>query len=98
MKLLLLTLLSAGMSLNVSAADPVAGKAAAATCAACHGPAGISPNPEWPNLAGQKEAYLANQLMAFKNGERKNALMSPMATSLSTEDMANIAAYYASLK
>lgn len=35
-------------------------------CAACHGPDGTSPNPEWPNLAGQHADYLAGQLRAFR--------------------------------
>lgn len=83
---------------SASAADPAAGKAAAASCAGCHGQEGISMNPEWPNLAGQQETYLFNQLVAFKNGERKSPLMSPMAAALSEEDMANIAAYFANLK
>lgn len=96
------TLLLAAMALSLitisaSAADIEAGKAKSATCAACHGGAGISPTPIWPNLAGQKEQYLLAQLKAFKSGERNNASMSPMVANLSEEDMANIAAYYASL-
>ena len=79
------------------AADIEAGKAKSAVCAACHGGAGISPTPVWPNLAGQKEQYLIAQMKAFKDGTRQNAQMSPMATGLSDEDMANLAAYYASL-
>lgn len=97
MKLPIVTFFLAGLSFSAIAADPVAGKAAAASCAACHGPQGISMNPQWPNLAGQKEAYLVSQLLAFKNGDRKNALMSPMATSLTEEDIANISAYFAGL-
>ena len=84
-------------SLAIGAGDPETGKAKSATCAACHGPAGISANPEWPNLAGQKEAYLVSQLMAFRSGERKNALMSPMAANLSDDDIAHLAAYFSSL-
>ena len=52
----------------------------------------------YPNLAGQKEAYLAKQLKDFKSGARKDPIMAPMAMGLSDEDVANIAAYYASLK
>ena len=59
--------------------------------------AGISPTPIWPNLAGQKEQYLLAQLKAFKDGTRQNAQMAPMVAGLSDEDMANLAAYYASL-
>ncbi len=79
------------------AGDPEAGKSKAASCGACHGPEGVSANPEWPNLAGQKEVYLANQLIAFRDGVRENALMSPMASGLSDEDIQDLAAYYAGL-
>lgn len=96
-KLLLAMLAFSLIGSAVSAADIEAGKAKSATCAACHGGAGISPTPIWPNLAGQKEQYLLAQLKAFKSGERQNASMSPMVANLSEEDMANIAAYYASL-
>lgn len=84
--------------MQAKAADIEAGKAKAATCAACHGANGISAIPTYPNLAGQKPLYIIAQLKAFKSGERKNAMMAPMASMLSDEDMENIAAYYASLK
>lgn len=98
MKILLVTILCLGFSLSATAADPEAGKAAAAACGACHGADGMSSNPEWPNLAGQQEKYLANQLRAFKSGDRKNPLMSPMAAGLSDIDIENLAAYFSSLK
>jgi len=82
---------------NIYAADVDAGKAKAGSCAGCHGAEGISANPDWPNLAGQKEKYLISQMKAFRDGDRNNALMSPMAKGLSDEDIANIAAYYSSL-
>ncbi len=72
-----------------------AGKAKAGTCMACHGADGNSVNPEWPKLAGQHESYTIAQLMAFKNGKRVNALMSPMAAALTDQDMADLAAWYA---
>ncbi|WP_440875157.1 c-type cytochrome [Thalassotalea sp. PLHSN55] len=80
------------------AADVAAGKAKSGVCAACHGAAGVSAVPMYPNLAGQKEAYLAKQLKDFKSGARKDPVMAPMAMGLSDEDVANISAYYASLK
>ncbi|GAA0300123.1 c-type cytochrome [Psychrosphaera haliotis] len=88
----------AAFSTQVQAADIEAGKAKAATCAACHGANGISAIPTYPNLAGQKPAYIVQQLKAFKSGERNNAIMKPMATMLTDADMINVAAYYASLK
>jgi len=92
------TLLLLNLGLSAQAADVEAGKAKSALCAACHGPAGISNNPLWPNLAGQKEAYLVKQIKAFKNGERKDPSMAPMVATLSDEDIENLAAYYANLK
>ena len=80
------------------ASDVVAGKSKAASCAACHGGEGVSSNPEWPNLAGQKAKYLALQLKAFRDGGRDSPLMSPMAKPLSNDDIDNISAYYTSLK
>lgn len=80
------------------AGDIAAGKAKSATCAACHGAEGISAIPMYPNLAGQKEAYLTKQLKDFKSGARKDPVMSAMAMGLSDEDVANVAAYFASKK
>jgi len=79
------------------AGDAAAGKAKSATCAGCHGPAGVSANPLWPNLAGQKEAYLAKQMKAFRDGGRSDPMMAPMAKPLTDDDIANLAAYYSSL-
>jgi cytochrome c553 len=86
------------MASPVFAGDAAAGKAKAGMCAACHGAAGISAIPMYPNLAGQKEAYLAKQLKDFKSGSRKDPVMGAMAMGLSDDDVANIAAYYANLK
>lgn len=80
------------------AGDAAAGKAKAATCNACHGANGISAVPNYPNLAGQKSAYTAKQLKAFKAGERKDPTMNAMAAPLSDADIANLAAFYESLK
>lgn len=79
------------------AADAAAGKAKSATCAGCHGAAGVSNNPLWPNLAGQKEAYLVKQMKAFRDGTRADPMMAPMAKPLTDDDIANLAAYYSSL-
>ncbi|HEY6641666.1 c-type cytochrome [Povalibacter sp.] len=72
-----------------------AGQAKSATCVACHGVDGNSVNPEWPSLAGQHSQYIVKQLKAFKSGARQNALMSPMAATLSDADMEDLGAYYA---
>ena len=79
------------------AADAAAGKAKAASCIACHGPEGISMNPLWPNLAGQKDMYLSKQMKDFRDGNRTDPMMTPMATALSDDDIENLAAYYSGL-
>lgn len=81
----------------VQAADAAAGKAKSSTCVACHGANGMSNNPLYPNLAGQKEQYLAKQLKAFRDGQRQDPVMTAMAKPLSDDDIANLAAYYAGL-
>ncbi len=80
-----------------AAGDPEAGKTKSAVCVACHGPVGVSPNELWPNLAGQKEAYLIKQITAFRDGTRTDPMMAPMAKPLSDQDIADLAAYFSSL-
>ena len=77
------------------AGDADAGKALAKNCAACHGETGVSSNPAWPSLAGQKPAYLANVLKAFRAGLRKDPMMASVTRGLSDTDITNLAAYYA---
>ena len=102
MKRQILTVLSAvalvAASNVASAADAAAGKAKSAVCAGCHGPKGISMIPTYPNLAGQKEAYLSAQIKAFRDGVRVNATMNPMVKNLTDADADNLAAYFAGLK
>ena len=86
------------MASPVFAGDVAAGKGKSVMCGACHGAAGVSPIPTYPNLAGQKEAYLAKQLKDFKSGKRNDPTMKGMVAALSDADMDNLAAYYASLK
>lgn len=71
-----------------------AGKEKAASCASCHGEKGNSMVSTFPKLAQQHSSYLYQQLQAFKDGTRKDPMMSAMAMALSDEDMADIAAYY----
>ena len=69
-----------------------------AICVACHGADGIGKAPQYPNLAGQKAAYLEKQLRAFKSGELKNPDMNVMAASLSDDDIVALSAYFSSLQ
>lgn len=87
------------------AADIEAGKAKVAeVCAACHGMNGVSVSDAIPNLAAQRAAYIESQLKAYRDGTRKPpnaagaaAIMNAMAAQLSPEQMADVAAYFASL-
>ena len=84
---------------HLAAADEQAGKKLSdGSCAACHGQNGIGIIPLYPNLAGQKREYLVTQLHAFRDGSRKNPIMSPMAVHLSDADIENLAAYFSELK
>ncbi|MDO8596302.1 MAG: cytochrome c [Sulfuricaulis sp.] len=74
--------------------DVAAGKALAKNCTACHGETGITGNPAWPKLAGQKPGYLVNVLKAFRAGLRKDPMMAGVTRGLSDADIANLAAYY----
>ena len=67
-------------------------------CFACHGVNGISLNPEFPSLTEQSKKYLADQLNAFRNGNRKNPIMNPIASGLSDEDIDTVAEYFSSFK
>jgi cytochrome c553 len=78
--------------------DPVAGKQKSVVCQSCHGVDGNSTNPQFPRLAGQYPDYLMQALAEYKSGERKNPIMSGFAATLSQQDIADIAAYFASQK
>ncbi len=93
-----LLLAAVAASPPLQAADAAAGKAKAQACAVCHGPMGISNMPDAPHLAGQPEIYLAAQLRAYRSGERKHEVMAVMAKPLSDDDIANLAAWFASIK
>ena len=97
MKKLLITSIAslALMGAAHAAGDAEAGKTKSAMCAACHGADGNSPAPNFPKLAGQHANYVAKQLKEFKGGDRTDATMNGMAMALSEQDMADIAAFYA---
>lgn len=76
------------------AANPEAGKEKARPCAACHGPDGNSPAPEFPKLAGQHYDYLVKTMKDYKSGARKNAIMTPQVANLSQRDFEDLAAFF----
>jgi len=80
-----------------AAGDVAAGQAKAKACAGCHGAngEGVKPNPA---VAGKPEADLVQAMKDYKSGKRVNPVMKSMVASLSDQDMANVAAYFASLK
>jgi cytochrome c553 len=78
----------------VAAGNSAAGKGKVSSCGGCHGENGNSAMPTFPKLAQQHSSYLLNQLHAFKDGNRNDPVMSPMAIPLSDADMLDIAAYY----
>ena len=80
------------------ASDPGAGREKATQCRTCHGIDGIGKMPNVPNLAGQNELYLQKQLQAFRSGERQAPQMSVIAAGLSDADIADLAAWYASIE
>jgi len=96
---LLILLTAAGVGLApLAGADAMASAEKAKTlCAGCHGPTGISVNPLWPNLAGQKSDYLAKTMRDYQNGQRQDPNMSALAQTLTAEEIVELADYYAAL-
>ena len=86
--------LMAGGAVAAPKGDPEAGRAKAAPCGGCHGPDGNSVVPMNPKLAGMPEEYIVAQLKAFKEGRRKDPVMSGMVAPLSEQDMHDIGAFY----
>lgn len=99
-KLLAVLLLAAAMP-ALADGDSHAGEQKSAACTACHGAAGKSSVPLYPNLAGQNAAYLNHALQTYKKGERSGGqaeVMKAFVAGLSDSDMADLSAYYGSLK
>ncbi|MCM2278756.1 MAG: cytochrome c [Oligoflexia bacterium] len=80
------------------AGDSNAGKAIySARCFFCHGQNGISASPSYPNLAGQKDQYVAQQLKDFRAKTRMGTVMNGMAENLTDADISNLATYLSTL-
>ena len=98
-KTLLSAILIASFSHNALAAgNPKMGKIKAISCQVCHGKDGRSTNPVYPKLAGQHAKYLIKQMKDFKHKTRIDPVMNEMAPTLSDKDVADIAAYFESVK
>ncbi len=94
---IILTGAALALAASATAGDVAAGKKSAEACAACHGADGKGISDEFPNLAGQYEDYLRVALKQYRSGERANGVMGAFATNLTDEEIANLAAYYASM-
>ena len=91
-------LLAAAMiAMPAAAGDRAAGRARAEACVQCHGANGISVLTNAPNLAGQPEIYLAEQLRQFRSGRRPSEVMAVIAKPLSDRDIDDLAAWYAAI-
>ena len=75
-------------------ADANRGAQYTASCAHCHGIEGNSSADQYPNIASQQKEYLYRQLKAFKDGTRKDPLMSPMVGVLDDQAMRDVADFY----
>ncbi|WP_080155804.1 c-type cytochrome [Photobacterium piscicola] len=97
-------LLISAMSTNAYAmpkGDASKGEIKTPSCRFCHGSNGIAPQPSYPNLAGQQPQYLYDAMLAYTNDMRKGPMASMMKgqlQNLSTQDLADIAAYYSAMK
>ncbi len=102
MKKLVSTLLLLMFATQILAAGDIEkGKLTSYTCTGCHGIKyymNVYPTYHVPRLGGQNEAYIVSALKAYRSGERSHPTMRAQAGSLSDDDIANIAAYFASLK
>jgi len=92
--------LAAAGGLHAAAGDPVAGKQKTSMCIGCHGIGGYrTAFPEVysvPKLGGQHAAYIVKALQEYKSGARRHPSMKAIVAGLSDQDMADLAAYYAS--
>ena len=89
-------LLAASPLAFAASGDAGVGKKKSGPCAACHGAEGVSPSPDFPNLAGQYPDYIEKALKHYKNGKRKNPIMAEQAKNLSDKDILDLAAYFSS--
>ena len=78
--------------------DPAAGRKVAGICRTCHGLDGYARIPNAPHIGGEPAGYIASQLTAFRDGRRQHEMMSVVARGLNDEQIADVAAWFASHK
>lgn len=96
--ILLAVVSSASFAQETPKGDPAKGQAASAICAACHGADGNTIASMFPNLAGQKQAYILKQLTNFKAGARQDPSMDAMIAGVEKEDLPHLAAWFSQQK
>jgi len=99
----LIAMVATGLMLGLAvdsagAGDASAGRQKARKCQPCHGIDGIARLPSAPHIAGENTVYLTAQLTAFRSGKRVHEIMSLIAKDLTDEDIADLAAWYASIR
>jgi cytochrome c553 len=82
----------------ILAADLQAIRPKAQACFACHGAEGNSNDSKVPSIAGQPSQFITTALFFFRQGDRKDAQMSPVAANLTNADMSDLAAYFSAQK
>lgn len=93
-----IALAAIAMAAPAQAADPAQGRALAGACRVCHGLDGQGTAPNIPNIGGQSAEYLSKQLHDFREGRRMDPQMTIIASGLSDEQIADLAAWYASIE
>ena len=83
------------LATGAAAQDPEAGRQVAGMCRTCHGLDGVAQIPIAPHIGGEPAEYLAEQLRAFRSGARQHEMMSVVASGLSDQQIADVAAWYA---
>ena len=88
----------AASSIACSSGNADAGEARAVTCLGCHGSPVRATSPNIPRIAGQSQAYLVKQLRDYRDGNRSDPSMAPIAAALDDEQIKDLAAYFSSLE
>ncbi len=88
-----------GLQSTALAGDAERGREKSQVCQACHGVDGNGiGDPQYPLIAGQYADYLAHSMRAYQTGERQNVIMQGFMSTLTSQDIDDLAAYFASQK
>lgn len=80
---------------DLAAGDRSAGRKVAGMCRTCHGLDGYARIPIAPHIGGEPASYIADQLVAFRDGRREHEMMSVVARTLNDAQIEDVAAWYA---